>query len=249
MYCKNCGAQLQEGSNFCTNCGTRLTPVPEERTETQRPETTKGQKVTENIYLGTDGKYHWYYEFKMYRNPTILFTVFKVLGLSFFIVYLFVVSLTACDGGSRVWSEIVEVTVVFAAIMAGVLVLGTISYLILAAINGGKYCVLFEMDENGVTHTQMPKQFKKAEAMSTILILAGVAKGNVGRVGQGMMIRGHQSLSSSWKTVRSVSINRHLNTIKVNELLNKNQVYAEDADFDFVANYIVEHVSEKCKIS
>lgn len=210
---------------------------------------SEGKKITENIYLGKDGKYHWYYEFRMLRNPAILFTVYKVLGLSFFLVYLFVVTITVFEGRSNLWPEIVDITYVFAAIMGGALILGYIAYLIVAARYGWRYCVLFDMDENGVTHTQMPQQFKKAQAMSMVLMLAGLASGNVGRVGQGMMVRKKQSLSSSWADVREVVINRRLNTIKVNERLFKNQVYAEDVDFDFVVNYIKEHVGSQCKIS
>ena len=28
MFCPNCGQQIDEGSSFCTNCGTRLSPAP-----------------------------------------------------------------------------------------------------------------------------------------------------------------------------------------------------------------------------
>lgn len=266
MKCSKCGNELPDGSRFCDNCGSPLTPTQEEtsrpkgktrRSASQDGPTTpqdvhtasQGEQVTPNIFLGKDGKYHWYYEFRMLRNPMILFTVFKVLGLSFLIVYLFVVSLTACDGGPRMWSGIWELTYGFAALMAVMLLLGVIAYVIVAAINGWRYCVMFEMDEHGVVHTQMPTQFKRAQAMATVLMLAGAASGNVGRTGQGMMVRGKQSSSSSWSSVREVIISRRHNTIKVNERLNHNQVYAEDADFDFVAKYIKEHVGKKCKIS
>ena len=47
-------------------------------------------------------------------------------------------------------------------------VLSIVSYLILAALYGGKYQVLFEMTEDSVTHIQMPKQFKKAENVTCL---------------------------------------------------------------------------------
>ena len=128
-------------------------------------------------------------------------------------------------------------------------VLALVGYLFYIVIAGSHYCVLFEMDENGVKHTQLPKQFKKADALGTVLALAGLATGKIGRVGQGLMIKGQQSMSSDWNKATSVIINRSQNTIKVNERLFKNQVYAADEDFDFVVDFIKEHVSEKCKIS
>ena len=46
-----------------------------------------GEKVTENIRLCPDGKYRWIYEFSMLKNPAVLRTVFKVLGISAGAVY------------------------------------------------------------------------------------------------------------------------------------------------------------------
>ncbi len=39
-----------------------------------------------NVKLCPDGKYRWCYEVNMLKNPMILFTVFKVLAISFAIV-------------------------------------------------------------------------------------------------------------------------------------------------------------------
>ena len=48
-------------------------------------------------------------------------------------------------------------------VMTGLTILGYIVYVLMV---GGKYIVLFEMDEEGVTHTQQPKQFTKAKALA-----------------------------------------------------------------------------------
>lgn len=209
----------------------------------------EGTQVTENIYLGADGKYHWFYEYRLMSNPVVLFTCLKVLAFSFLLVYLFVAFCTAYSTpASRLWQEIGELTIGFVCLTAFMMVLGTVSYTIWAGINGWKYCVLFEMDEKGITHTQMPKQVKKSEALARVLMLAGIATGNVGRAGQGLLIKGHSALSSSWQFVKSVEIIRRHNTIKVNERLCRNQIYANAADFDFVADYIKQHVSRKCRI-
>ena len=46
----------------------------------EEKETFNGEKVTENIRRCPDGVYRWTYEYKMLKNPTVMFTVWKVLG-------------------------------------------------------------------------------------------------------------------------------------------------------------------------
>lgn len=205
------------------------------------------EQVTPNIYLGTDGKYHWYYEYKLMKNPTIFYTTMKVLWFSMFLVYLFVLSLDLF-GGSPSWKGVFDITKGFACLMLVMLVVGWLGYALFALIHGWSYCVMFEMDEHGVTHTQMPQQFKKAQALSLVEILAGIATRRPGMVGQGMITASRQGMYSSWSTVKNIEIIRRRNVIKVNEKLFHNQVYAEKEDFEFVENYIKAHVSSKCKI-
>ena len=42
-----------------------------------------GKQITENVWLCPDGVYRWHYELNMLRNPAIIFSVWKVLGISF----------------------------------------------------------------------------------------------------------------------------------------------------------------------
>lgn len=48
-------------------------------------------------------------------------------------------------------------------------------------------------------------------------------------------------MSSEWGKVKSIAVYPNRNTIKVNETLNKNQVYALDRDFEFVKQYVLDH--------
>ena len=195
-----------------------------------------GQYVTPNIVECEDGFYRWYYDFNMYKNPTILFTVFKVLGLSFGIIWLFssIVTLVQGDG----LEGVIKGSGVFLILIAVFAVIGSISYLILAAMYGGSYYVLFEMNETEVKHIQMPKQFKKAEAIGWILMFGGAAAGSPARVGQGLLVASKQSSTSVFANVATVKVKRKRNTIHVDQALNKNQVYAYPEDFDFVEQFI-----------
>ena len=205
--------------------------------------TVSGDKITENVYLCPDGKYRWCYEFRMLKNPTILITVLKVLMLSFGIVVGFMVLVDLISGNYR-YSDKADILAYYGAfliLLLVMLVLGAVSYLILAAMYGWSYQVLFTMDENGVEHRQMKKQFEKAEAIGWLTAAAGLATGKIGRSGTGILAATKTSTTSEFQHVRKVRAVRRRDVIYVNQLLEHNQVYAEDADFDFVRNYIEEH--------
>lgn len=188
------------------------------------------------VRLCSDGKYRWAYEMNLLKNPTIFWTVIKVLMISSGIVWIFglVVALFQGDLDLKYflfWSKLV-------GILLGVLfVLTVVSILVTAAILG-KYVVLFEMDEKQVTHIQMPRQVKKAEVIGLITVLVGMAAKSPTTMGTGMLAAAKTKSTSEFENVRRVKGRRRLNLIKVNQLFNKNQVYVADEDFDFVYDYI-----------
>ena len=115
-----------------------------------------------------------------------------------------------------------------------------VAYLVVAKSYGWKYVVIFEMDEKCVVHIHMPKQFKKAKAVAWLTAMVGVASVSPGRVGQGVLAGTHDRTTSYFLSVRKVVVNRKRNTIFLNHTLTRNQIYARDDEFDFVANYICE---------
>lgn len=203
----------------------------------------QGQQITKNIRLCPDGVYRWHYAFDMRRNPTILFTVWRVLGFSFGAVYLFSIILRIIDGGvtvAKLWSE----TKPFLILAVVFLVISIIAYCIVAGSYGWKYQVLFEMTEDKVTHMQMPKQFEEAEAIGWLTALAGAATGNLSMMGQGIDTAARNISVSEFKSVTSVKVRRRRHTIFVNETFDKNQVYAEDEDFEFVLRFILDRCTK-----
>jgi hypothetical protein len=110
-------------------------------------------------------------------------------------------------------------------------------YLVYAFIMGGQYLVLFEMDEKGVNHVQLPAQARKAGLISGATAAAGLLAGSVTAVGVGLT-SARTSLYSEFSGVRKVQASPERNLIKVNGLLSRNQVYAADEDFDFVLDFI-----------
>jgi hypothetical protein len=203
-----------------------------------------------NIRLCPDGKYRWIYEYRMLQNPTILITVLKGMMLSFGIVMCFIVLFLLIDGDFRYWdrSNYLSFSRGFFLLMLFLLALSVVAYLILAAIYGWSYQVLFTMDENGVEMRQMKKDYEKTQAIGWLTAAAGLASGNLSRAGAGIMAATRDSQASVFRQVRKVKAVRRRHVIYVNHLLQHNQVYAEDADFDFVLNYICERVPETAVI-
>ena len=148
----------------------------------------KENTVVDNEYQGKeirlceDGKYRWVYELPILRNPTIFLTVFKVMVLVVGVVWLFMVLIFAFQGdlNKEMFMFTLKMLGIMMAIFMGLMI---ISILVLAAIYGGRYVFLFEMDENGVTQNLMPRQYKKAQAIALITTIVGLLAKNPTTVG------------------------------------------------------------------
>lgn len=190
-----------------------------------------------NITLCADGKYRWAYEFSMLKNPMILLTIFKIF---FFIdaglfVFLNLLDLFGGRFSAENLSEIGKTALIMLGVFFG---LSLLSYFILACIYGWKYCVCFEMDDKGIRHIQMPKQFKKAQAIAWLTTMAGIAGGSPGTAGAGLLAGARSELSTEFSNVKKMKVKRRFNTIKLDSPLNHNQIYAEPENFDFILDYI-----------
>ena len=191
------------------------------------------------VRLCKDGKYRWKYEMNMLTNPMIFLTVLKVFGgvvIGLFLVFGFFLYMIHGDW-EGLWGMAKAMLIVL-AIFFGLTILGV---LLVAAKYGGKYIVLFEMDEKGIVHMQEPKQFKKAQRLGAVTAMAGAAGGSLSTAGTGMLAASRNSSTSEFSKVRKVKPRRWLHVIKVNQLLNHNQIYVSKEDFDFVYDFIKSH--------
>lgn len=195
------------------------------------------------IVVDGDGVYRWVYEFNLWANPTILSTVLKAFAIAVLVILVFMLALLIPDlvGGTLYpWQAegALRIGAVMLVVMLGLAIVG---YVVYALMNGGKYCAVFEMDEKGIEHRQLPKQFEKTQVVGALNVLAGLASGNPGQVGVGILTASRDSSYSSFGAVTSIKGSRRLQVIKVNEPLMKNQVYVEPGDYDFVFGYIRDH--------
>ncbi len=192
------------------------------------------------IQICPDGKYRWYHELNMWRNPSILFLVMKIFFYILLGMFIFfsIIILISGEGWDSVLG-IGKLTLVVAGIFAVIIPLG---YALLALIYGGKYMVLFEMDEKGVLHQQIETQAKKARTLGWLTALVSLLARRPSGMGAGMLAASRTSSYSTFENVTSVKAYPSRQLIKVNEPLFKNQVYVEDPDdFDFVYKYICAH--------
>ncbi|MBR2244030.1 MAG: hypothetical protein IJ888_04785 [Prevotella sp.] len=196
--------------------------------------------VNEHVRLYPDGKYRWVYEVNMLTNYSILFDVWKVLGISMGILVLLFVVIAVFDGDWDV-DMLIGMASTLGIVALVMLVLGLIGYFVYAAISGWKYAVLFIMDEKEVVHQQMPNTVKKGQLIGALTILAGLASGRPGAVGIGVLAQSRLSMTSTLAHVERLISCRKMNLIKVNERFEKNRVYVNTEDFDFVYDFLLTH--------
>ena len=195
----------------------------------------KNTAVPASITLCADGKYRWVYEFNMLKESTIFFTVFKVLAISSLIPFLILV----ISNGFKDFNRSLKAFMIIVGIL---FILCVISYVLITLFYGGKYCIVFTMDDKGITHAQQEKQFRKAQLIGVITAMAGASSGKPGVAGTGILAASKSELYSDFGSVRSIRVYPKRNLIKLDYPTNHNQIYCED---DALA-FIEKHIRENC---
>lgn len=247
-FCHQCGAPLHATAAFCPRCGAPVAaptsqptyPSPAQPYRQPQPPAQPTQQSartpSRNIVLCPDGKYRWLFEVSLWKNPTFILLIGKIFFFIFLGIFLFI---TLIDSSSTDfwWDGFLGNAKIFGFVFLGMIALLLISYVLYAAIMGGKYCVMFEMDNEGVNHQQVPRQAAKARGIAGFTMLMGAAAGNLSAVGAGMAAA-RTEVYSSFAKVKKVKAYPSRSLIKVNQTLTHNQVYAAPEDFDFVRSYI-----------
>lgn len=191
------------------------------------------------VSLCEDGKYRWTYPLNMLKNPSILFVVLKILGVLFSIpVLIMIISAAARGDWDGLWEDNIRIWLI---VMAVFLVIILVSYLIVVWMYGGKYIVHFTMDEERLIHLQEPAQARRARKLGAAAAVVGVLAKRPATAGAGALAASRSASTSVFAKVRKVKAYRWRNLIKVNQLLDHNQVYVPKEDFDFVLGFIRDH--------
>lgn len=191
------------------------------------------------VSLCEDGKYRWTYPLDMLKNPTILFVIFKIFGILFSIPLLIALISAAVNNDlAKIWDSFLKIWLIVIAVFFVIII---ISYLIVVWMNGGKYIVHFTMDEKRIVHEQEPAQFDRARKVGLLAALVGIFAKRPSTVGAGALAASHSTSTSDFAKVRKIKPRRRQHLIKVNQTLERNQVYVTDEDFDFVLDFIRKH--------
>lgn len=258
MECLSCHQIIPEDSQFCIYCGspqiasseTYQKDVPQEMTLSDLTPEHSGEKepfgsIAPGIITGSDGVFRWVYEMSLWKNSTIPKTVAKVVFFASMVPGLLVTLLTLEQGIAEAAKVFLGVAGLVLGIMA---VLFLMAYVVVSVMYGGKYCVAFEMDNKGVKHIHMQKQYKKSQVLSMLTILAGLAAGSPQTAGAGLLAGARNTSYSSFPKVIGIKADPKRNVIYVNESANRNQVYAADEDFEAILEYLSAYC-KKAKVS
>ena len=191
------------------------------------------------VALCEDGKYRWTYPLDMLKNPSILFVLLKIFGILLSIPLLIaLISAAANNDWQKIWDGFIKIWLI---VMVVFFVIILISYLIVVWMNGGKYVVNFTMDEKRLIHEQVPVQYDRARKVGLLAALVGIFAKRPAAAGAGALAASRNTSVSVFDKVRRVKPRRGQNLIKVNQSLERNQVYVPDEDFDFVLDFIRKH--------
>ncbi len=257
VFCSACGVRQPEDGEIpkdgpeavpdgadaidVTNAGEMVPDVPgngpekKKRNKREKPVNVDADDphASKNVVLCMDGKYRWVYEVNLFKDFWVLGYMYKIfggiilgMGVIYFIIQLF---------GDHEYRFVLEMV----GIMCGIfLVLGLIGYLVYAAIMGGKYCVVYTMDDKGILSEQQPKQAKKANIIADLLVLAGALSGNLTTVGMGLSSARKTSMHTTFAGTKKLKGVARRGLIKMDSLFSHDRTYCEQEDFNFVWNYV-----------
>ena len=205
----------------------------------------KRYPVASNDYEGAevclceDGKYRWKYELNMITNPVIMITVFKVFFYIVLVLFLIFCPIMYLFDGD--WVGALGMLKTFGIVLGIFAVLTFLGTALLNLVFGGKYVALFEMDEKEIVHSQHDVQRDKARKLGILTFFVGLFAKRPSTMGAGLLSTVKSTSTSEFSKVRRVRSRRWLHTIKVNQLLDRNQIYVPEEDYDFVLDFIKSH--------
>ena len=193
----------------------------------------KSEEYTTRVKQCDDGKYRWTYEVNLYRNPTILIDLLKIVVGCLALPYLLIDGVIVIKdfGMDKEWfvKGQLNALIGFGGIILFMVVLSVICYYWWAASLKGRYIASFVMDETGIEH--------HLQKRSNLVMAAALVSNNPSTIAAASVT----SWKSEFWTVRRVIPIYRRDRIKVTELLTKNRIYVLPQDYEFILNYITQH--------
>lgn len=121
------------------------------------------------------------------------------------------------------------------------MVLSLIAWCILMLSHGARYTFEFLMTEDQVVTLQTREERKRAQKLATAGFVLSLLNRNLTMVGTSLAVAAGDTFVSRYSDVKAVIAKRRNDLIKVNNVLQRNTIYAEPHQYEFVWNYITSH--------
>ena len=185
------------------------------------------------IFEEEDGTYDWIYCMNMMKDRSMFSFYFKVVGLCFLPIVIMMIWMAA---SSRLSMSTFLITMLS---FGGVLLVVVFAIWLVNTMYGGKYMLIYQMNNEGITFSQTTDQAAMTRAVAAASAAVSAAGGNTGGVisGTGMTLRAN-AYHSKFEKVRSVKGKRADNLIWVKEGITTYTMYAPLEDAAFVKEYV-----------
>ncbi len=182
------------------------------------------------------GIYHWIYEMDMKQDRSILRLILKIVLWCMIGILALIMILCLHDGMSL--SAFMENAWIILLCLAVIIAICFFAYWLVSKMYGGRYVMLYDMDEEGIAFSQTYDEAEKTRLLAAFSSLAGAAVGNHGLAASGMAAAGNTGGYSRFAKVRRVTVKKNENRIDLYSPFLLNMIYIDPKDFDFVEEFI-----------
>ncbi len=223
MVCPWCGFEMEDECTVCPTCGGDV-----------RIESTSG-----GIRYCADGKYRWTYDMNLWKDFSSVWEMVRLFFIMALITWLllFLTGIGNHGVAGALRQSAVEAGVLFGIFTA----LTLIAYPCYSLLMGGRYSILFEMDDKELCHTRMEKQVVHEELVDWLDTINEYLKSDV--IGTALDVRTAASTAmiSEFEYVKRIKIDTKESRMTLSGIVTRNKVYTAPEDMQFVCRWIREH--------
>ena len=190
-----------------------------------------------------DSNYTWDYRMRIFKDASVPKTLIKIFLFIVIAIMVFVLVLALIEGDLTT-SVLIEVAEVFGLVFLGLTLLTLIAYyIVFAVLHGGKYDIVYKMDEKGVSFITAKGTMDKVKKMALIGAVAGIAAGSLPTIGSNILAGTRSSMYTKFSAVTKVVVyNRSKKLVLTESHVAKNHIYAEQDNFEQISK----HILKKC---
>ncbi|WP_156000753.1 hypothetical protein [Thioalkalivibrio sp. ALJT] len=211
------------------------------------PSDSSRETVSENV-IRHGNEYRWLHDVSLWRDTVIPLMLFRLILLAALIPALLLLVIETLEGSFlRGLQAFGQVYLIVASIMLGLFI---IAYPLYVLVSGGRYSILFEMDDKGIDHIEMPSRgVKRTDLLARVGFLAGLASGNPSASGASLLALSRKRMHTPFNRVRKVVVYERKGVVKlIARNMTRNLIYAQPADFKLIKDLLLERCPRKATV-